>query len=212
MSVDLVGTMHAPVPLDVLVAAARETLARLLGLNAVPVIDVMADRKFDQGHLVDTGRHLRHREHGAVLIGERSTGSQGECPSERDLGFCVAGLGDTVRLLVYDPWELLDPEAPHERVEPVEAVFSPARTCVGVVTATALALTAGSLGKGEFVDAEISMLPSPEPDPSRMIELTRLSDRGDDLVPRCERFMRQFARLNGWPRDVRIPRGPETVG
>lgn len=52
MSVDFVGTMHAPVPLDALVTTARETLARLLGLRAIPVIDVIADRRFDQGALL----------------------------------------------------------------------------------------------------------------------------------------------------------------
>lgn len=212
MSVDLVGTMHAPVPLDVLVASAQETLAQLLGLKAVPVIDVIADRRFDQGRLVDVGRRLPHRELGAVLVGERVPSSAGESPSERDFDFCVAGSKDTVRLIVFDPRELLDHEAPHEQREPVEAVFSPPRTCVGVVTAAALALAAGSLGDGEFVDAEIRMLESPESDPARMIELTRLAGRGDDFAARCELFLRQFARLNGWPPDVRLPPGPQAAG
>ncbi|MDT0566177.1 hypothetical protein RM704_01550 [Streptomyces sp. DSM 3412] len=57
---------------------------------------------------------------------------------------------------------------------PVEAVFSPPRTRAGGVTATALALAAGSLGGGD------------------MIQLTRLPDRGEDLAARCEPFMRQF--------------------
>jgi hypothetical protein len=208
MSVDLVGTMYAPVRLDVLVASARETLAQLLGLKAVPVIDVIVDRTFDQGHLVDAGRRLRHQELGAILVGEQALGSPGECPSERDFDFRVAALRDTVRLIVFDPREPLDHEAPHQRREPVEAVFSPTRTCVGVVTAAALALAAGSLGGGKFIDAEISMAQPPESDPARMIELTRLRDRGDDLDARCERYMRRFPRLNGWPRDVRLPPGP----
>ncbi|MFF6783346.1 hypothetical protein [Streptomyces sp. NPDC012510] len=199
-------------PLDALVAAARETLTRLLGLRTVPVIDVITDRVFDQGRLVDAGRRLGDRELGTVLVGERPTTFAEECPGERDFGFRVAGLRDTVRLMVWDPRELADDDALPDRREPVEAVFSPSRTCVGVVTATALALAAGSLGDGEFIDAEISMLRQPEPDPTRMIELTRLPDRGDDFAARCERFMRQFPRLNGWPRDVRLPRGPDATG
>ncbi|MBP5859417.1 hypothetical protein F6456_02060 [Streptomyces sp. LBUM 1484] len=49
MSVDLVGTMYTPVPLDGLVLAAEETSARLLGLTTAPVIDVIADRRIEQG-------------------------------------------------------------------------------------------------------------------------------------------------------------------
>ena len=201
MSVDLVGTMRAPVPVDALVATARETLARLLGMGTLPVIHVIADRVFDQGRLVDGGRRLGHRELGAVLVGARGAGS----PTERDLAFRVAGAEDTVGLILWDPCELADQEAREGHREPVHAVFSPTRTCVGVVTATALALAAGSLGGGEFVDAEIRMLASAESDPARMIDLTRLPDREDDLPARCERYMRQFPRLNGWPRDVRLP-------
>ena len=212
MSVDFVGTMYAPVPLDALVATAEETLARLLGLQAVPVIDVIADRTFDQGRPVDAGRRLGAQELGSVVLGERVPGPPGEGSGERDVDFYVAGSMDMVRLMVFGPHEHPDQEAPHEKREPVEAVFSPTRTCVGIVTAVALALAAGSLGDGEFVDTEVSLLREPESDPARMIELTRLPDRGDDFAARCERFMRQFARLNGWPRDVRLPPGPETVG
>ncbi|MGW1673184.1 hypothetical protein [Streptomyces sp. NPDC002324] len=212
MSVDLVGTMHTPVPLDVLVDAAGETLARLLGLKAAPVIEVVAERRFELGRPVHEGRRLLHRELGTLLIGERATHSADQRPHERDVDFRVTGWEDTVGLIVFDPCEVLDhEEVTDEQLEPVEAVFSPERTCVGVVTATALALTAGSLGGGRFVDAEISMLPRPESNPARMVELTRLPDRGDDFVERCERFMRQFARLNGWPRDVRLPPGPGAV-
>ncbi|WP_328835092.1 hypothetical protein [Streptomyces europaeiscabiei] len=212
MSVDFVGTMHAPVPLDALVATTRETLVRLLGLRTVPVIDVIADRRFDQGSLVDAGRCLRGQELGGVLVGERVPGLSAEDPGERDFAFCVAGSRDMVRLMMFDPHVHLGHDGPHDKREPVEAVFSPARTCVGVVTAAALALAAGSLGDGEFIDAEVSLLQVPESNPARMIELTRLPDLGDDFAARCERFMRQFARLNGWPRDVRLPPAPEAAG
>lgn len=211
MSVDLVGTVHTPVPLDVLVDAAGKTLARLLGMQAAPVIEVVTERKSERGRPVHEGRCLLRQELGTLLIGERPTHSAGQRPHERDFDFRVAGGEDTVGLIVFDPCEVLDHQASNEQLEPVEAVFSPPRTCVGVVTATALALAAGSLGGGRFVDAEISMLPRPESNPARMVELTRLPDRGDDFVERCERFMRQFARLNGWPRDVRLPPGPETA-
>ncbi|MDX3639935.1 hypothetical protein [Streptomyces sp. MB09-02B] len=216
MSVDLVGTVHAPVPLDALVATAREMSALMLGLSTVPAIDVIADRRFDQGRVVDEGRRLVHRELGTVLVGACGSGSlpgtarrggvaPGGSPTGHDLAFRLADSEDMVGLIEWDPCELSDQDAPQVHREPVDAVFTPTRTCVGVVTATALALAAGSLGGGEFVDAEIRMLESPEPDPARMIESTRLPDRGDDLAARCERYMRQFTRLNGWPREVRLP-------
>lgn len=83
----------------------------------------------------------------------------------------------------------------------IEAIFTPTRTCVGVVSATALALAAASCGGGEFFD-EITMLQPPEPDVRRVIERTRLADRGTTFADRCERYMRQFGHLNGWPSDV----------
>ncbi|MFM9588115.1 hypothetical protein ACKI1J_01255 [Streptomyces scabiei] len=214
MSVDLVGTTYTSVPLDGLVRAAEETLARLLGLTAAPVIDVVADRGIEQGRVVDEGRRLSRRERGTELIGERVRGCDDETAGERDLGFLVAGYEDIVRLLVFDPGEMPGHEghvAADGQHEPVEAIFSPSRTCVGVVTATALALAAADLGGGEFVDAEIRMLPSREPHPGRMIERTQLRDRGDDFAARCERFVRQFARLNGWPRTVHQPLGRQAA-
>ncbi|MDX3520087.1 hypothetical protein [Streptomyces scabiei] len=224
MSVDLVGTTHTPVPLDGLVLAAEETLARLLGLTAAPVLDVIADRRIEQGRVVEPGRRLSRRERGTELIGERVGGSEliaervggsdDERTGARDLDFLVAGYEDIVRLLVFDPDEVPAQEghvAADGQREPVEAVFSPSRTCVGVVTATALALAVADLGGGEFVDAEIRMLPSREPHPGRMIERTGLPDRGDDFTARCARFMRQFARLNDWPRTVRQPPGRQAA-
>ncbi|MFF5361923.1 hypothetical protein ACFY4I_21395 [Streptomyces scabiei] len=214
MSVDLVGTTYTPVPLDGLVLAAEERSARLLGLNTAPVIDVIADRRMEQGRVVDEGRRLSRRARGTELFGERAGGSDDERAGERDIAFRVAGHEDIVRLLVFDPSDVPGPdghEAADGQREPVEAVFSPSRTCVGVVTASALALAVADLGGGEFVDAEIRMLPSREPHPRRMIERTRLPDRGDDFAARCERFVRQFARLNGWPRAVHLPLGRQAA-
>ncbi|MEU5200561.1 hypothetical protein AB0G86_42055 [Streptomyces scabiei] len=214
MSVDLAGTTHTPVPLDGLVLAAEETSARLLGPTTAPVIDVIADRRIEQGRVVDEGRRLSRPERGTELIGERVGGCDDERAGERDIAFLVAGHEDIVRLLVFDPGEVPGHEghvAADGQREPVEAVFSPSRTCVAVVTATALAPAVADLGGGEFVDAEIRMLPSREPHPGRMIERTRLPDRGDDFAARCARFMRQFARLNGRPRAVHLPLGRQAA-
>ena len=88
--------------------------------------------------------------------------------------------------------------------ESVEAVFSPYRTCVGVVAATSLALAAARGSGGEFVDIEVGLLEEqPVSDPAEFIAMTRLARSGrDGFEARCEAYLRQFANLRGWPRDV----------
>jgi hypothetical protein len=82
----------------------------------------------------------------------------------------------------------------------IEAIVSPARTCVGVVLATAIALGAASASGGDFIDMEIVMLDEVSWDPAEFTELARLTDGAGDFAARCEQFMRQFPRLNGWPK------------
>ncbi|WP_346048261.1 hypothetical protein [Actinomadura chokoriensis] len=60
-------------------------------------------------------------------------------------------------------------------------------------------------GRGEFVD-ETRMLQPPVGDPRRFIEQTRLREPGDDFAVQCERFLRQFPDLGGWPPDRRVTR------
>jgi hypothetical protein len=86
----------------------------------------------------------------------------------------------------------------------VEAVFSPSRTCVGVVLATALSLAIAERARGDFVDNQIRMLDPGVSDPEAFVERTKLAEEGTDLDAQCELFMRQFARLEGWPQDVTL--------
>ncbi|MFB4283445.1 hypothetical protein ACBJ59_49645 [Nonomuraea sp. MTCD27] len=79
----------------------------------------------------------------------------------------------------------------------IEAIFTPTRTCVGVVSATALALAAESCSGGTFVDDEIMMLQPTAPDAHRVVERTRLTHSGTTFEHCCERYMRQFEHLNG---------------
>lgn len=204
MSVDLVGTMRAPVRLDVLVTSAHEVLARLLGLKTPPGIEVIAGRRYDQGRLVDAGRRLSPDEMRSIMIGEHVRGPLFERPSTCHFEFETAD-GDGARLMEFDPCGLSDPDDAPEARNAVEACFSPHRTCAGVVMATALALAAAELGGGDFVDIEIMMLRPPVSRPDHVIELTRLPpDSGLDFAKCCEHYMRQFAHLNGWPDTVNL--------
>jgi hypothetical protein len=189
MSVDLVGTMRGAVRLDELVTTARETLGQLLGLTETPIIEVTAGRRYEQGRLVDRGHRLSADEMLSDVVDECERQSAG-C-----LEFTTAD-GDGARLLVFEE-SLTTPDA-------VDACFSPHRTCVGVVVATALALAAARLGGGDFVDVEIMMLQPPVAQPDRVIQLTRLADSELDFAQRCESYLRQFTHLRGWPRDVRL--------
>jgi hypothetical protein len=201
VSVDIIATMRTPVALDQLVAAARETLRQLLGLEAAPVIEVFADWR-----RADTRRRLGAEEMRSTLIGERIPGPVLKRPSTCDFAFETVD-GDGAWLMVAD-WtgieELGGSDGSEEIVDWTDAIFSPHRTCVGVMMATALALAAASCGGGAFVDDQIRMLEPAVTQPDRVIELTRSPDRGTDFARRCERYLRQFPRLQGWPRDISL--------
>lgn len=201
MSVDLVATMPRPVALDVLVAAAREAMADLLCLPAAPVMTVFADRRYDQGHRTDPGRRLSAADLAAQLVGGPVPAPRARRPSSRHFKFEVGETGDGAHLMVADFSELPGIGAPGDEVE---AVFSPTRTCAGVVVASALALAAARHSDGIFIDAEIRMLDPMEIVPEIVITRTALAERGTDFATQCERYMRQFGRLNGWPRDVSL--------
>jgi len=205
MSVDLVATMREPITLDVLVATARETMADLLGLAAAPPLAVFADRQYQQGRQVDLGRRLSGAELGAVLIGEPIPGPWPERPSTCHFEFEVGDAGDGAWLMVVDYSDVPVIGDRADSGDMVEAVFTPHRTCVGVVVAASLALAAARCGGGEFVDTEVMMLEPLVPDPIAVIAMTRLA-RSEDLgfAARCQVYLRQFARLGGWPRDVTL--------
>lgn len=192
MSVDIKATIPAPVALDAVVATARETMADLLGLPSAPALTVFADRRYRLGRPVDEGRRLAEADLAAETLGRR--------PAEP--GFFeveVELTGDRTWLNVMDYADLDEPD---EESLPIEAVLSPYRTCVGVVTAASFALAVALCAGGDFVDDEIRMLDPAESDPRAVIERTRLKASADDLAVRAERYMRQFARLSGWPRDA----------
>ena len=184
VSVDLSATVQSPTTLAVVVSTARSMLRELLGLESVPSIDVFADPRFDQGRQIHPGQRLSTADLESETIGGRMSAGYFE--------FRVGRNGDKAWFFVADDEGMVD------------AVFSPMRTCVGVVLATALSLAAAHHGHGEFLDLEIRMLEPGESDPEAILARTKLTEPGSEFATQCERYMRQFTRLNGWPTDASI--------
>ncbi|GAB3980501.1 hypothetical protein V1634_15125 [Plantactinospora veratri] len=193
MSVDLAATLARPTTLAALLAGTRRTLTELLGPVPAPELDLVADRRYVQGQRVDPGRRLDPAELAGTSIGDPIPAESATSPGTAHYEIDVPASGDGVWLTVIDHL----PEAGGG----VEAVFSPYRTCVGVVLATALALTGAELTGGEFVDEQIRMLRPGPTAPRRFVAATRLAPPpDDDFAAACERYLRQFPTLDGWPR------------
>ncbi len=198
MSVDLEATLARPISLAELVTAAPATLAELLGVNTTPELSVVTNRRYEQGRRVAFGRRLDPAELRSTTIGDHIERMPNGMPGSIHLEIDVSGLEDGVWLLVIDH----EPEAGGDP----EAVFSPYRTCVGVVVALALALAVADLTGGQFTDDQIRLLRPGHTDPRQVVTATRLPPETGDFTERCERYLRQFAHLGGWPRDVSMGR------
>lgn len=175
------ATLPKLVTLAAVVREAAGTASDMLGLATAPDLAVFADRKYQQGVRVGPGRRLGAVELSGTVIGER-------IPSAVHFEIDVPATGDGVFLMVVD-----DPD------EQPYAVFSPYRNCVGVAVASFLALATARLAGGEYLDDEIQMLVPARTDPDDVVNRTRLSGPGADFATRCEEYLRQFERLNGWP-------------
>jgi hypothetical protein len=70
---------------------------------------------------------------------------------------------------------------------------------VAGVLARPVSLGAAIASGGEFIDDEIIMLDGIRWDPARFIELAGLAAGAGGFAERCERFLRQFPQLEGWP-------------
>ena len=73
-----------------------------------------------------------------------------------------------------------------------------------MTVATGLALAAAPLSHGEYLDEEIRMLWPALHEPGQVITRTRLPKSSDDFTAQCEKYLRQFSHLNGWPQDRSI--------
>ncbi|WP_433552639.1 hypothetical protein ACQP08_03865 [Micromonospora zamorensis] len=181
-----------------MVTAARATLAELLGLDTTPELSVFADRRYEQGRRVASGRRLDAFELRSTTIGDRIERGLNGMPGSIHLEIDVSGFADGAWLLVID-------HEPETGSTP-EAVFSPYRTCVSVVVTLAMALAVADRTGGQFTDDQIQLLRPGLTHPRHIVTATRLPREPGDFAQKCERYLRQFAHLGGWPRDVSMER------
>ena len=193
MSVDLVATLEKPVTLDAVLQSGRQVLADLLGV-AAPELVVVVDREYRQGVRLGGGRQLAVAELRETVIGHRIPAADNGFAESIHFEIDIPATGDGVFLMMID----YQGDGPDDELH---AVFSPYRTCVGVAVAAGLALTTARLGHGRYVDEEIGMITPSENDPDDVIDRTRLSEAGEDFAVQCEKYVRQFRHLNGWPRN-----------
>jgi hypothetical protein len=205
VSVDLDATVYADVRLDVMLSSARDVLRDLVGAETVPKVSVVADRRYLAGRRIGVGRFIPDHDLAALSIRAATSEADPEWHSTLRLEFEVP-TGDGVWLLVMDgPYDPRADDAASVSLDGphvTSACFSPYRTCVGVVLATALALATAEHGQGDFFDEEIRMLRPPATSPAQFVESTRLRPSSGHLPELCERYMRQFGHLGGWPQDA----------
>jgi hypothetical protein len=193
MSVELVASLGKPVTLDAVLRSGRQVVSDLLGA-AAPDLVVFADRRYHQGERTDDGRRLTTAELKETVVGNRIPPAADGLVGSLHFDIDVPATGDGVFLMVVDhQGDGLD-DGRH-------AVFTPYRTCVGVAVAVSLALATAGLAGGRYVDEQIGMVTPAEDEPDEVINRTRLAERGQDFAFQCERYLRQFPHLNGWPRD-----------
>jgi hypothetical protein len=176
VSIDLCATVQEPISLATVLAAANTAMRELLHLESAPAIAVFAAPRYEQGRLVDPGLPCSVESLANDMIGGRMSAGHYD--------FRLANRADLARFFVVQDEGMVD------------AVFSPTRTCAGVVLATALSLAAADHGCGEFLDLEIRMIDPPVTEPSIFAQSTKLKEQGVDFELQCERYMRQFVRLD----------------
>jgi len=193
MSVDLMATLEEPVTLDAVLRSGHQVLSDLLGVMA-PELVVVAEREYQQGRRIDEGRRLVEAELRETTIGHRIPAAENSFAGSIHFEIDVPATGDRVLLMAIDHQGAGLDDGRH-------AVFTPSRTCVGVAVAVALGLATARLGHGQYIDGQIKMVSPAENEPDDIIRRTRLSGRGEDFAVQCEKYVRQFPHLNGWPQD-----------
>jgi hypothetical protein len=200
--VDLIATVRDPVALAEVLETERGVLKVLLATDSLPDLVVVEGREYERGVQVAPGHPMAAAEVAAVMVGEAIPPGPDGAAGSRFFELDVAGFEERTWIMLFD-FHYEDGEC--EGGWPVQALASPTRSCVGVVVAAGFALAAAIEGRGEFTD-ETRMLRPPVDGPRRFIEQTRLREPGDDFAAQCEKFLRQFPDLGGWPPDRCVSR------
>ncbi len=190
MSVDLSATIKRPSDLDAFVTTTRATLGQLTG-SAPPELRVVAGRTYRQGQMVDPGAAVPCGS--ATTLGDPDDASlRAPAPGRGYWVLMPDDLPDEVRFFIHENRE-------HLPFDPLTAVFSPARTPVGVTVAAAAAISAAIEGRGQLVDLEIRFVEPPVDDPRRFVEMTKRPPSDTPFARACLDWVRQFQSLDGWP-------------
>jgi hypothetical protein len=174
VSVDLEATLRKPITLAAMREQARTILSDLLGAATVPDLAIFADRQYRQGVRTDPGRCLDAAELTATAIGGPIAPDETGVSASIDFEIDVPATG---------------------------ALYSAPVGRVGVTVAIGLTLAVAQLADGDYLDEQIRMLRPEVREPMQVISRTRLPEDASEFTTQCEKYLRQFPSLNGWPRD-----------
>jgi hypothetical protein len=166
------GSIRRPIEVSALLQHTRAVLRELLATDEVPELSS-----------------------NAPMVTIETTGT--------DIAFTVClPTGDGAEV---DTLELLDHSSDQDAETMFVTVTSRYRveiTCVSVVLCIAIALAAADLGGGAFFDENRGIVWPLIYDPREVIAKTGLAPGDLGFLDRCERYLRQFEHLDGWPRTV----------
>lgn len=186
-----------PVTLAATLGRTRVILSDLLAIVSVPDLTVFAGRQYQRGARTGPGRRLDAAELAATVIGDPIAPGEAGVHASTHFEIDVPATGDGVRLMVVDYHDEQSGDLTGHR----HAVISPYRTCVAVTLAAALALAMAELAQGDYLDEQVRMLRPGAHLPGEVIDRTRLAGGSGDFAARCEKYLRQFPHLNGWPQN-----------
>jgi hypothetical protein len=181
MSVDFEATVSTPFSVAALVAAARATVAELVGLPVVPAPRVFLGRVRVSGRVTNAGREPRPGELNTLMLG----GGPGSRLPEIDI---VDPAGDDL-VVPFESWS----GSGGSRV-----IFSPRRDREGIVWGLGFAIAAARLGSGRLVDDDLRLTDPPITDPDAFVAATRRPPHPGPFADAIREFLAQFDAVRGW--------------
>ncbi|MFG2039058.1 hypothetical protein [Dactylosporangium sp. NPDC048998] len=182
------ATVPEPITVAAALDAASVTLAELLGIQTVPELYLIADRRYVQGRPVNDGRRVERAELRRITFG-------GLGPRDDQGLFEVGMVGHDDRswLTLYrSPASSRHQMTEQEWRHDAEFVCAPWRTRPAMVLAVGLALAAARISGGAFA-SQLRLLDPPQSDPDRMLGATRLPPSRLAFDVACQQYLDQFA-------------------